>query len=275
MTFEEIMKIDKEPFDSDVIDELCDPEMMITTLHDNILACLIEWYYKIFQKEYHLNLGVSGETFIISKIAADDGDYEWKWINVGWNLFVGAMKMLDWSYLIVPTQDDNNNCLKEGLDKEESEEKWAETELLKWVEPNQEDVQDSTDMLKQERNLWLDASNYLEYGSCLFFWNDKLSFYLSIKNKNPEQTKAICEKEYVEIENLLNSIWYPLHYYHDKNNGLANRRYYGVQSMGFNGQCATDFNCFNPNWVTQAFVLDRILTLALSKIHGSEMDMTA
>lgn len=279
MNFEEIMKINAKPFCSKVTDWFCDPGMLLTAVQRNVVICLIIRYYTMFKKEYHLDLGIPDINFFLPRNVEE---YEYEeievdWMNIGWNLFESAVKILGWSYLLVPCEDSSfvyNRNVQGALDENELEKKEAITKLFEWLEQEQENTQDNKDMLEQEWEIWQSTSNYIDYGSCLFFWNDKLSLYMRLKNEDPNKIKAY-DKENVEIERLLKDIWQPLFCCVDYNATYVNHRYYGVQSMGFTGYDELDFNNFDPNWVIQAFVLDRLLTLVISKVFCPEADMAA
>lgn len=269
MTLEEIRKIDTEPFDTDLTEEFCNPAKPFHFYYENIMAILIERYFKQFMETYGINLDVSVQQILIVKQGFEDEDYDVEWLYAGLCLCRSAMKAFGWSFLEVDISDEARYNRPK---KEEDEKVWAKEQILEWIQHNEDVTEADTNMILREQDAWLDTVIYLDYGRCFFFWNDKLSLYLTWKEKNIKKVQLRCGEEDAEISELLNNIWYPIMYFENSSSSCVNGRYYGMLTMGSNGELEVDYDSFDPNWVTRAFVLDRLLDLALSKLFGREVD---
>lgn len=266
MTFKEIMEIDQEPFDDDMIERLCDYRKNLPYLMENIMTYLVERYFKIFADQYRLNLAVSEGHFIMTGQAAEDAeDYEFEYLSAGYYLCASAFESLGWSFLTVDLENDEF----QSSDDESVEREWASEQIRYWVEHNAEAGEMDLEMMLRERDIWLDTVKYMEYGSLFFFWNDKLSNYLKIRKDDPDLIEQTCKNENAEIDKLLKNIWFPTVYFDNCSEGGVCGRSYGLISLGCNGEIEVGFDSFNPNWITRAFVLERLLSLALSKIQSS------
>lgn len=265
MTFKEIMKIDREPFDSDMTEVLCDPSRNVTFLQMNIMAALVKRYFIRFNKKYHVGLDISESSLLVTSGDVDDDNYEYDWFSVAYVLCYDVMKICGWNSLLFCASllEIDSECPQ---DDKEAEKEWTETQILKLAKAQELGDVDK-EMLFREQGIWLDALKFLEDGYCFYFWNDKLSYYLSWREGNPERVEQVCGEENREICNLLERIWYPLLYSNDSSSGCVSGRYYGLESIGCDGYNTVDFDSFDPNWITRAFVLDRLLNLAVLKIN--------
>lgn len=260
MTFENIMMIDREPFDADVVEMLCDPEKPMRFVLANILTFLIKRYFVLFSERHSLGFDITEDRWIVTKTFVDDDAFELEWYSGGYELCATAMETLGWEVLVIDQKEEECDC--EGDVNKERE--WASARLTQWIKSHGSCRTDE-EMVIREREIWLNMTKYLEYGYCFFFWNDKLSWYLEWREANPGLVDKICRKEDAEIHDLLQSIWYPFLFSNEARRGCAYGRYYGCESMGSNGELTVDYDSFDPNWVSRAFVLDCLLDCVISK----------
>lgn len=273
MTFKEILKIDREPFDSDVTEVLCNPSKNLSFLQYNIMAALVKRYFILFDEKYHVGLNILNSCLLVTSSDVENDSYDMDWLSAAYELCSDIMDLCGWESLFfsVSPLEIGSECPQ---DNKEEEKQWTETQILQLVRAQGLNDIDR-EMLLREQVIWLDTLKYLEDGYCFYIWNDKLSFYLSWREKNTEKVEQVCEEEDKEINNLLERIWYPLLYNNDSSNGCVCGRYYGLQTMGCDGYNRVDFDSFDPNWIPRAFVLDCLLNLAISKINGSMEDKAA
>ena len=262
MTFEAIMQIDSEPFDSDATDLFCDPHMSQSIFKLSIQASLVKRYFEQFNKKYNAGMEVFASHIMVTSQSVEDYEVDdMDWFNAGYELCYEAMKAFGWNSLIISAPVEE--VRRWPADIGEAEE-LAKMQILTGL-----DQSDSitVEMVLNELDIWLDTARYMEDGFCFFFWNNKLSSYLKWRDDNPEMVKQICGKEDAEIISLLSYIWHPILYFDNCSDRCVSGRYYGLESLGCNGESTVDFNSFNPNWVSKAFVLDRLLSLVESKIE--------
>lgn len=262
MELKEILKVDTEPFPEEVIEQLCGRSgyyEMPSNFTYHILS-LIMRYFQLFDKKYQVGLKKALEDYQVLGLKADVDNEKFEyWYEDSRILMDMAISCFNWDVYCMYANWDREDSLAKG-------ENFHDT-FLQYMETVDADLE-TKNILKQEESIIEEAACYLEEGSLWLMRNKKLEKYLSMRKQNMKLIEKLCKEEdkYIQIAN--EGIWTPLYdgfsYEKKEYNGIP----YLIIVTGSDGYNYYGEECFNPNWICKAFVLDELLNLALDKLES-------
>lgn len=262
MELKEILKVDTEPIPEEFIEQLCGHggycEMPSNFMY-HILSLTMR-YFQLFDKKYQVGLEKALEDYQVLGLDVNPYDEKFEcWYEDSRILMDIAINCFNWDVY----------CMYASWEWEYSLEKREDFHdaYLKYIETAGID-QKTKSIFKQEENMVEEAACYLEEGSLWMMRNKKLEKYLNLRKQNIKLIEKLCKEEDKYIQIADEGIWAPLYdgfsYEKKEYNGIP----YLIIMTGSDGYNYYGEECFNPNWICKAFVLDELLNLALGKLEN-------
>lgn len=269
MTYQEIMRIDTEPFDIDVLEEIYDGYSGITI--SAVYALILFHYYRKFDQVYGTNLtacvdiprGLINERM---ELDMDQDDTTVYWYETAPVLLDAAMLESGWNQFWI---DMNDELICAAFDHSDTPKDCKETfhqNYTRYLDENLEDCLVKTACRREEDTLY-EAREYLESGYMGIFWNEQLTDYMNFRRKSREVVQAACPEEDAAIARLEEEVWEPYGMFLVEKKENVEDWAYGVVVIGCDGYNWTDHSSINPNWIPAAIKLKMLLDLAMEKIR--------
>jgi len=269
MDFNEIMGIDRSPFDQDLLMDICHPQSMVDGLSYLLYRICINRYFVKFEQTY----GIGSKLYIyilrlrleclreqefdmdrcdvLADVYEDNSELFYSFLNdTGWDMFGFDVEWL--------------SEIMEESGKELYDTPWEEI-LHFFVQNTTLDKSEDITMLGAGKEVIYGAGGF-DVGEVYFIWNRKLAAYMHLKERYKKLVDRIIPEESKAISMTVNEIQTPLFYSWDSDSGLLIDRYYIVFSMGSNGYDYVSWDSLNYNALFSFFVLDLLLQDAMKKL---------
>lgn len=273
MRFEEVAEMDDEPFDGDVLEELCSPGLGPSMIPD-VYAVLILHYFRKYDEMYGTHL--TDRVKIPQMVLGYDTGYEEEmiWFEEIQDIMEVAIYASGWNVAWISTE---MNGLMESLEGEKDEEETRRNFHDAYIDCLNQNFHDGfvkSCFMMEEENV-LEAARYLESGEIGIMWNEDLDRYMRRRAAERDVVDVVCPDEDRYIARLSKEVWEPymITYMQDEveytGREYAGRKYCRI-ALGTDGYNYCWYDSVNPNWIFRAMKLSRMLGLALEKLDEYE-----
>lgn len=264
MKLEEILKIDTEPFDEDILEDVYYRAYGDSTMMPDSFAALIFRYCRKFDEQYGTSLVAD---MVIERVLPEDA-YDcdkllWK-ENMDGVIF-GAMMEGGWYMEWIGTYIEDLRILIEETG--ESEKEFPEA-FKKFLDDIYEDCFVKSCLLEEKETI--QEVCWLEDSMVGILWNSSLERYNQYRKGNEKVIATICPEEDKGIAILQDLVWEPYVMWHTQKTGVCKGKKYGLVILGCDGYNYCDTTDINPNWIFRIIKLGWLLKLAWEKIDCYE-----
>ena len=259
MKYEDICKIDREPFDDDVLTDFYNWGSLNWDSKTTIIRLyLFHWYFQKFNELYgtHINL-LDEPALLIGKITEDDFpnddlsdiimDYDYSCMEVlGEMLYRAGFEVLEIA-----------------IDSDEwSDEFWRKpkNELKKIFNEKFRELDSSWRNIVWDNHEHIKMSHCsLEEGSILIFRNKHIRAYELICEKFPELVKTKFKDEKRVMDEVVDVLRFPLYIQCNWEVGQTDSYKYVYIDMGHDGYNYLGYSSLNFHWLINCFVFQQLL----------------
>lgn len=272
MNFEEIMKIDREPFDENVLEDITNPSTM-GMFSDNyvMIILLISRYFRQWSKKNGQAIYLLDEENFIVPDRFLNKDYES-------DLAVEYLSEINynnadcfWEHISACNWITCRLRIHEYLEYRNTEAEeffaWSEDKQIEFLLKDFQGIIPEN-ILKDSMGVIRKNASYMEEGEIDFLWNNEIGKLLWIAQNNEKELKEIIPKEYEAFQEVLNELKWPLMYQNAHQYGVFEQTYFIVYDTGFNGSEYLDYGALNYNFIISAFVMSQLLCDIYKKLNG-------
>lgn len=257
MTFDEIMTINRAPFDENLLQNLFQNTLGFGRYPADVLMMILFLrYMEKFVEVYELNtsiptLGYPYKNYILNDACDDSLETLVEYIYICEDIFGEFTLANGYSVYTFPTDpcewpgEVNGNNEKETFENYINDLKNEWPQLSPIIEECREEINAS--------------GSYLEYGTMFILQNQEIGLFQEIckKYQNIVQSHLSAEKKAIEL--AIEDMEYPLFLGNVCKKGYCNGSYYICFDYGSNGYNYLDFSCLNWNWIITTFVLHKLI----------------
>lgn len=271
MKFEEITKIDTEPFEKLWLTEFI--ECLLNwhvDLRMVINIILMNHFWMKFNDRYGTNINVTdGNIFFTSSIQTMeeiyevDGDYldyilEYRDNNgeTFWEMACFA----GFEVLYLPLYQDEDFDSDIWEENKKVQKLYLKNLIYQYERSWRPILWKNADMIKK-------TSMYLEEPVIFILRNKDIGLYRRLCHKYERQINDYLPAEKKLIDDMISNLKYPLYFYNENEEGFLDDYYYIYFDMGSNGHQYLDFFSLNPNWIVTCFAFGKAMADFKEKMH--------